>query len=361
MTLAATSNTPSSEVHGVRASSPHPQLNGLLQKAGLAPLEETGWIRVSGSDRVRWLNGMATNSVQDLTPGAGAYNFFLNAQGRIQADGIIFALPDELLIETNRRQVATLIPYLDHYIIMDDVELADISNTRHGLTLIGPEASSLLAQINLSTDSLNELETRVYPWKSTTVTLLRAHGPVVPRYELWTDQEEDAHALRQTLESMGAIACDSAVLEWLRILEGTPLYGTDIRDRDLPQETNQTRALHFNKGCYLGQEIVERIRSRGNVHRTFSAFRLEGTLPEAGAILESAGKQAGELTSVTALPLSSSAGSNLQFALGYVRREALDRREPLQYAGGVAYPFSSPFFATETESPSQASDSPKRD
>lgn len=343
MTLAATSNTPSSEVHGVRASSPHPQLNGLLQKAGIATLEETAWIRVSGSDRVRWLNGMATNSVQDLASGAGAYNFFLNAQGRIQADGIIFALPDELLIETNRRQVATLIPYLDHYIIMDDVELADISNTRHGLTLIGPEASSLLARIDLSTDSLNELEMRVYPWQSTTVTLLRAHGPVVPRYELWTGQEEDAHALRQTLESVGAIPCDSAVLEWLRILEGTPLYGTDIRDRDLPQETNQTRALHFNKGCYLGQEIVERIRSRGNVHRTFSAFRLEGTLPQAGAILESAGKQAGELTSVTALPLSKAGESNLQFALGYVRREALDRREPLQYAGGVAYPFSSPF------------------
>jgi folate-binding protein YgfZ len=361
MTLAATSNPHATGINSIPASSPHPQLDGLLHKAGIAALDQTGWIRVAGADRVRWLNGMATNSVQDLTPGSGAYNYFLNVQGRIQGDGIIFASADELFIEISRRQIATLIPYLDHYIIMDDVELTDISDTRHGLSIIGPESPALLTQIGLPTDSLNELDVRVSPRKSATVTLVRAHGPLVPRYELWTEREDDAQALRQALEDAGAIPSDPATLEWLRILEGTPLYGTDIRDRDLPQETNQTRALHFNKGCYLGQEIVERIRSRGNVHRTFAAFRLEGTLPAPGATLDSAGKAAGELTSVAAIPLSDSTGSNLQLALGYVRREALDRREPLQYAGGIAHPLPSPFSATETASQYQASDSSKRD
>jgi folate-binding protein YgfZ len=361
MTSVATSNPHATAINSIPFSSPHPQLDGLLHKAGVAPLDQTGWIRVTGLDRVRWLNGMATNSVQNLVPGSGAYNYFLNAQGRIQGDGVIFASVDELFIETSRQQIATLIPYLDHYIIMDDVELVDISDTRHGLSLLGPESPSLLAQIGLSTDSLNELDVRVSPWKSASVTLVRGHGPLVPRYELWTEREDDAQALRQALEDAGAVPSNPSTLEWLRILEGTPLYGVDIRDRDLPQETNQTRALHFNKGCYLGQEIVERIRSRGNVHRTFAAFRLEGTLPSAGAILESSGKPAGELTSVAAIPLSDSTGPNLQLALGYVRREALDRREPVQYAGGIAHPFSTPFSATETASPSQASDFSKRD
>jgi folate-binding protein YgfZ len=139
------------------------------------------------------------------------------------------------------------------------------------------------------------------------------------------------------------VSCDAQSLERLRILEGTPLYGTDIRDRELPQETGQTRALHFSKGCYLGQEIVERIRSRGNVHRTFGAFRLDGDLPAAGSQLEADGKQIGELTSTAAIPLPGNDGKVVQLGLGYVRREAIDRGATFHYSGGVAIPVSLPF------------------
>jgi folate-binding protein YgfZ len=344
MTTAAISNT-SQEA----ASTFQPQLAALLHGAGVAALDQTGWIRVTGSDRVRWLNGMVTNSVQDLTPGKGAYNFFLNAQGRIQGDGYIFASPDALLIETASIQIATLVPYLDHYIIMDDVELADISAERHGLTLIGPQAAALLAKLGLSTDNLGDLEFATLPWNSTTVTVNHTYSPLVPRFELWVDTPEAAKALLHALEAAGAIATDGAALESLRILEGTPLYGIDIRDRDLPQETNQTRALHFSKGCYLGQEIVERIRSRGNVHRTFTAFRLEGELPASGTTLQSAGKPAGEITSIGP-KLLDDRGQTFHIALGYARREALDRHEPLIYPGGTASPASIPA-ATEIKLP----------
>jgi folate-binding protein YgfZ len=350
MTLAATSNTPLATTPGVTGSSSHLQWNALLHGAAVASLDQTGWIRVTGSDRVRWLNGMATNSVQDLTSGNGTYNFFLNAQGRIQGDGNIFAVADELFIKTSRQQISTLIPYLDHYIIMDDVELADISDARHGLTVIGRQASSLLAQLGINADGLNELEIRTLSWSSATLTLIRAHGPFVPRFEVWAERAEDILHLQKALEEADAVACGPQELNWLRVLEGTSLYGTDIRDRDLPQETNQTRALHFNKGCYLGQEIVERIRSRGNVHRTFTAFLLEGALPEPGAVLESAGKPVGELTSIAAIPLPGSYGPNLQRALGYIRREALERQEPIQYPGGTAHPATSPFSSAEIES-----------
>jgi folate-binding Fe-S cluster repair protein YgfZ len=210
MTSATTSNTPSAIHPGVEASSSNSELAPLLQSAGVAPLDQTGWIRVTGSDRVRWLNGMATNSVQDLSPGAGAYNFFLNAQGRIQADGYIFTAHDALLIETSRQQVPQLIPYLDHYVIMDDVELADVTESRHGLTLIGPKASALLRQLNLPADDLKELEARVLPWQSTTVTLIHAHSPLVPRYELWTQSAAEAASLLESLIAAGASSCEPA-------------------------------------------------------------------------------------------------------------------------------------------------------
>ena len=153
--------------------------------------------------------------------------------------------------------------------------------------------------------------------------------------------------LTEALTISGATPVESEALTHLRILEGTPLYGTDIRDKELPQETEQTRALHFAKGCYLGQEIVERIRSRGNVHRTFVGLRLNGELPVAGSKLQTDSKEIGELTSVTSIPLSGTA-QIIQLALGYVRREALDRASPLLYPGGTAIPIALPFSSAET-------------
>jgi aminomethyltransferase len=334
------------------------QLAALLQNVGLSHLNEIGWIRVTGEDRVRWLNGMVTNSIQDLHPGQGTYNFLLSVQGRIQGDATIFAGPENLLMETSSDQVAGLITLLDRFIIMDDVELADISSTRSGLQVAGPKAAALLQQIGLATDDFDTLATRTTLWNNAEVTVLHAYGPLVPRYELWADEATTA-ALSSALQATGAIVCEGEALEWLRILEGTPLIGTDIRDRELPQETNQTRALHFAKGCYLGQEIVERIRSRGNVHRTFNGFRLDGDLPPAGATLEADGKQVGELTSVAAIPLPGEPHP-IHLGLGYIRREALDRALPINYPGGVARPVLLPFSPSAASATQAASEPSER-
>lgn len=339
------------------------QLAALLQGAGISPLETTGWLRITGEDRVRWLNGMVTNSIQHLKPGEGNYNFLLSAQGRIQGDAFIFAEPDALLLETASAQIPTLMPLLDRFIIMDDVELADISNTRSGISITGPQAASVLHKIGLPIEHLNLLEMQTKPWNAAEITIIHAYSPLVPHFELWTDAAAIA-PLTQTLLTAGATPCEPQSHDWLRILEGTPLYGTDIRNsdvaRELPQETGQTRALHFAKGCYLGQEIVERIRSRGNVHRTFAAFRLEGALPTAGALIEAEGKQVGELTSVAAIPLPEDPANPLQLALGYIRREALDRNASLKYPGGTATPLPVPYLAPEAQKPQPASESSER-
>ena len=317
-------------------------LAALLKGAGVIALDDVGWIRATGSDRVRWLNGMVTNAIQELKPGAGNYNFLLNAQGRIQADATVFAEADALLLETAAASVPDVMKMLDHYIIMDDVELSDTTAERAGLLVAGPQAAAVLEAIGLTTVGIEQLARKSAVWHGSEVIVLQAYSPLVPRFELWA-AAATCSALQDAMSAAGAVICEPRSLEWLRILEGVPRYGVDIRERELPQETAQDRALHFAKGCYLGQEIVERIRSRGNVHRTFSGFRLDGVLPDAGVALLAEGKPVGELTSVAAVPLPGDLNTTVQLALGYVRREALERSVPLVYEGGVAIPVSLPF------------------
>jgi folate-binding protein YgfZ len=148
----------------------------------------------------------------------------------------------------------------------------------------------------------------------------------------------DIQQLHSRLLELGALEVSLETLEAFRIYSGTPRYGIDIRNtetaKDLPQETAQTHALNFNKGCYLGQEIVERIHARGQVHRTFTRFTLTGTLPtELPAPLEANSKPAGEITSVAQI------GDTI-YALGYARREALDTHATLTYPGGTATPLN---------------------
>jgi len=349
-----------SEIAPTATSGSAPQLAALLQTAGVSLLKQTGWIRVSGGDRVRWLNGMVTNSIQELKDGEGAYSFFLNAQGRIQGDATVFAEPEALMIETASSRISGLMSFLDRFIIMDDVELADATDAWSGLQVAGPQAASLLAAIGVEVAGLEPLTLRTVSWNAADVTIIHAFSPLVPKYELWTADAKTIQRITEALQNLGALSCEAQSLEDLRILEGMPLYGTDIRDRELPQETEQTRALHFNKGCYLGQEIVERIRSRGNVHRTFGGFLLDGDLPASGALLEADGKQVGELTSVAAIPLPDDHCERTQLALGYVRREALDRGIPILYTGGVAIPVPLPYSPAAPSVARTASESSER-
>jgi folate-binding protein YgfZ len=126
----------------------------------------------------------------------------------------------------------------------------------------------------------------------------------------------------------------------MRVLLGMPRYGVDIGDRDLPQETGQERALNFRKGCYVGQEIVERIHSRGKVHRSLAGLIIEGSAPHPGAAVQSQGKQIGEVRSVATLPVN---GSSRTFALASLRREALPAGAPLQVGESSATLSDLPF------------------
>jgi aminomethyltransferase len=319
------------------------QLTALLEASAVAPLSSIGWIKLTGDDRVRWLNGMTTNSIQALASGEMNYNFFLSSQGRIQGDAVALALDNSILLGTAADRVPALMELLDRFIIMDDVELAQ--HPSFGLVVAGPQAASTLAAVGIATNDLAPLHfTAIDDWRGHKVAILHSHSPLVPRIELWAESPDTIAQITDAVIASGAALVGDEALNHLRLLEGTPLYGTDIRDKELPHETAQTRALHFAKGCYLGQEIVERIRSRGNVHRTFHAFQLTGDLPAASTVLEVDGKPVGELTSVAAIPLAS---GPMNLALGYIRREALERNLAIAYPGGTAQPVTTPITISE--------------
>ena len=326
------------------------ELTVLLHGAGYSPIADRAFLRITGSDATRWLNGMVSNTIQALEPGEGTYNFLLNAQGRIQGDATVYRESGDgaaaFLLETDSTQLETIRQHLDRFIIMDDVELTPVEGLS-GVLVIGPEALSIVAALGTANHRAAPCSpgTQVPPtqtiklkqtvYAGASVWLIQALSPLVPCFEIWSDPTTIASILGELSDSHAHPASATA-LEYLRILEARPKYGVDIRDRDLPQETAQAHALHFSKGCYLGQEIVERIRSRGQVHRRFTAFRLTGELPAAlPAPLQAGGKPAGELTSAALVPLAE--GPAL-VALGYVRQEAVDAKLELTYAGGVAVP-----------------------
>jgi folate-binding protein YgfZ len=306
-----------------------------------AAVHDLGWLRrvaVRGEDRFRWLSGMVTNTVNDLGVSAGAWNLVLNAQGRIQGDLHVWREGDKLELEIAADQYDRLLAHLNRFIIMDDVELIPLSLDASGnligeaaLGLSGPLAADLLERLGLPAPG-ETLSSARAAWNGEEIRVVRAYGVLAPHYELWV-HEARIPALWHELIEAGATPVGAASLEAFRIAEGIPAYGIDIAERDLAQETSQMRALNFNKGCYLGQEIVERIRSRGSVHRHLRPLEIFGPLPAAGAELTlDGGAVAGQITSVAELPLPQ---GNRAFALGMIRGEAEARNQPFTCTAGT--------------------------
>jgi folate-binding protein YgfZ len=339
-----------------------------------AAIHDLGWLRrvaVHGEDRFRWLSGMVTNTVNDLFPNTGAWNLVLNAQGRIQGDltvwregeelspqrrnpagatpghgdrllGTPFAGESGLLLEIAADQYEKLMAHLNGFIIMDDVELVAMDEEQAGeaasataVGLTGPLADEVMGRLGLPVFAHPMTGTSV-EWNGLDLRIERGYGVLSKHYELWV-QSSGVAKLWKYLRAAGATPVGAASVEAFRIAEGIPAYGKDIAERDLPQETSQMRALNFNKGCYLGQEIVERIHSRGSVHRHLRSLELSGPLPASGTELtfeDAAGKSAaaGQITSATELPLAS--GSRV-FALGMIRGEAELGSKSLTYTAGT--------------------------
>jgi len=303
-----------------------------------AAVHDLGWLKrvaVHGEDRFRWLSGMVTNTVDGLEPHGGAWNLVLNAQGRVQGDLMVWREGEELEFDIAADQYEKLMAHLDRFIIMDDVELVPLTGeTALGLT--GPKSDEVLGRLSLPTLAEPLTGTRV-EWNGWDLRILRGYGVLAPHYEIWVPQAGLAK-LWLGLRTAAANPVGIAAVEAFRIAEGIPAYGADIAERDLAQETSQMRALHFSKGCYLGQEVVERIRSRGNVHKHLRQLELFGPVPAGGTALHfddgalDGETAAGHITSAAEFALAS--GSRV-FALGMIKGGAETRNQLLNYTAGA--------------------------
>jgi folate-binding protein YgfZ len=283
----------------------------LREGAAWLELSVRGRIYAAGEDCARLLHALCTNHVQQLKPGEGCYAFFLNAQGHIQADVNLLCLPDRFLLDTEPETRERLLRHLDKYIIADDVTLEDATESLACVAVEGLRAASVLAEIGAPTPEAEYAHT---VWGDTNVQRVSATGEAGFRVFMAAAEKGECVA---KLERAGALAATAEEARSVRLEHGKPRYGEDIFDTTLPQETRQMHAVHFSKGCYLGQEIVERIRSRGHVNRLLTRLVVEGEVPLAvGAKLHAGASDAGEITSSAFSP-----ALDRVVALAYVRAQ----------------------------------------
>ena len=238
-----------------------------------------------------FFGGMVTSAVEGLEPGSGAFGFITDVRGRVLASATVLALEDRLWLEIPRGRGRTIIDHLEKYIVTDQVEilpLGDMASVR----VAGPKSAGVLA--DLGATAVNDL---TEPWSHAQVDILdhqarlvREGHSAVPAFSLW-QSSAIAPLLAEDLTEAGIPEVGAEATEALRIEHGYPLWGVDYDDSNLPQETGIDDAVDYEKGCYLGQEIVARIHYRGQPARRMCRLVFAaGHLPSAGAEIEFKGR-----------------------------------------------------------------------
>ena len=286
----------------------------LRENAAWLDLSGRGKLRATGEDRARLLHAMTTNQVETLQPGDGCYAFFLSAQGRILADANLLCFEDHFLLDTEPETRTKVYEHLDRYIIADDVTLEDETGRVATIAIEGPKAVAALAALGAP------VPTAPYSfatWTHGTVARLDTTGKD-GFFLLVPIDEKQAITSRLTKAGFPEATAEDARI--VRIENGRPRYGEEITERYLLQETDQLRAVNFGKGCYLGQEIVERVRSRAQIHRVLRRMEIDtNDPPAAGTKLKSGDADAAEIASAVFSP---ALGKTV--ALAYVRTQFAD-------------------------------------
>ena len=300
-----------------------PGYQALRSAAAWLDLSARGEIIATGEDRARLLHAMTTNQVQELKPGEGCYAFFLNAQGRILADVNLFCRENDFLLDVEPETRESLYQHLDHYIIADDVTLEDATPCLATLALEGPQALAAGASIGAP---VPETPWAHLPWNDVTVANVSSTGAPALRFFVPMDEKQ---ALIEKLDLPEASPQAARVV---RLENFQPRYGEDILGTTLSQETQQSHAVNFNKGCYIGQEIVERVRSRGLVHRLLAGVEIDATdPPEPDTRLFQGDQDVGKITSAAFSP-----GLGKVVSMAYLRRELAEPGTELTVDGHAA-------------------------
>lgn len=320
---------------------------GTRRGVGLFEMAHRGLLEVRGEDRARWLDGMISGDVQALDrkeSGSGCYAVFLTNRGAIIADFHVARFEDHYLLESLRSELPRIQTALERYVIADDVTLLDRSADFVALGLEGPGADALLERATKG--RISELADEHWVesaigGRDVLIARFGFSGEGGFQIRMKPDDREGVE------ESLGAVAKGDALvhgnfeaLEILRIEAGLPLLGAELDEEVLPAEARLERAISTSKGCYVGQEIVARLRARGKVNHLLVGLRLDSlVLPEVGATLQAEGRVTGELTSVAVSPTEG------PIALGYVRREHAETGTEIELERGRASVAALPFVA----------------
>ncbi len=275
----------------------------LITGAALCEPPRASRLELMGPDRERFFGGMVTAAVEGLESGRGAFGFITDVRGRVLASATAMTLEDRLWLEIPKGRGRTIIEHLEKYIVTDQVEilpLGDMASVR----IAGPKSVGVLA--DLGATAARDLSE---PWSHAQVEVLdhqarlvREGRSAVPAFSLW-QSSAIAPLLAEDLADAGIVRIDAEATEALRIEHGHPLWGVDYDDSNLPQETGIEDAVDYEKGCYLGQEIVARIHYRGQPARRMCRLVFEpGHVPAVGAGIEYGGRAAGTVTSVCKSP-----------------------------------------------------------
>jgi folate-binding protein YgfZ len=279
---------------------------------GAAALAEKDWfgiVKLTGSERASWLQGMVTNDVERLQPGSGCYAAHLTPQGKIVAHMQVLVDEDAIWLSLERAAVPKLLAAFDKLLIMEDVRVTDESDEYSILDLIGPKATAALdSWINEPLNLGGKYSHRKIDDSRVVISNLGL--------DVWVRRGKTDKVLRFLAQS-GATAIDHGTWDVLRTEAGIPVYGVDIDETTTMPEIGEA-GISYEKGCYIGQEVVAKVKYIGHVNRRFVGLVFSGTdLPKLKSPIQKGGREVGYVTTTLFSP-----GLNKPIALGFVGRAA---------------------------------------
>ncbi len=288
--------------------------------AGLIDLSSRGRLLVSGSEAVMFLNGLITNDMKTLAVNTWMPAAFANVQGRLLAVVRVINREDGFLIDTEDVTRDTVLKILERFTLAGDFRVMDITNETISLSVQGKSAENVIKAVfgdKTTVERQKVMKARLANGHE--VTVIRATHTAEAGFDLFVDVN-DARELRESLMKAEAQDVSSGTLETLRIEAGIPRYGVDMDETTVVTEANLDEAVSFTKGCYLGQEIIVRIKHRGHVAKKLTGIILgeNAELKRGAKVLSTDDKEIGRVTSSTFSPRLDRA-----VALGYLKYDYL--------------------------------------
>ncbi len=284
--------------------------------AGVIDWTPRGKIRVTGEDRLSFLDGLLTNDLKPLREGQGLYAAVLDHKARVHGDLVVYHAGDHYLLETDAESKDRITAYLTKLLVSDDVTLTDATSEFAILAVVGPRSGSVVNSVFRDSPPKESYDHRVVDWNGSNVRIARSPYFGGDGYELWIPATADMAAAFRTLLAAGATAFGTTAAEALRIEAGRPKFGVDMGEDTLVLEAGLEHAISMTKGCYVGQEIVSRAVYQGHLNRRLVLLEVGGKVPpKAGSPVLAEGQAVGSVTSA-----AWSANRDRVLAFAYVRR-----------------------------------------